>query len=271
MSYEKGISKLLSKESDDETIKRINQLSLGLAKPYTKEIDIETTHPVDLQQILAELNVISYRTHGFPFFALCQELQTSYRSCRRISLTQVLLIIGLILFIPIGLTLFISSTRAQDILDRTSQIDETISEVDKRIASGVSSPYFLTRDDPCSTDVLGSISMQTINIEIITQEETNCIWRYSDSATGAILAEDKWTLNKQLELGYFVEQRTYYQNNAILAVDTFYPFETCFRRRIYQNTEGNDIAEICFSESGQAIEYDAMAPIPPIFYWFFYR
>jgi len=75
---------------------------------------------------------------------------------------------------------------------------------------------------------------------------------------------DEWVFVRST---WFIARRSYAWNGQSMVTDHFDPIDsTCFKRRVYKQMERD---AICFPESG--IAGSLRSPIPPSFYWFFYR
>jgi hypothetical protein len=110
--------------------------------------------------------------------------------------------------------------------------------------------------------------MGRVVIHLDGLSDEGCMWVYMDTAISQTIMIDYRT-----HIG--IIKRDYVLSKAIIAEDIFgQDSESCFKHRTYF-AGGVSIGEQCYSEAGvpegTGLPDTLRSPIPPPFYWFFYR
>jgi len=279
VNYEKGIVELLKRLEDlenEEAYAQVKQLEL------LKTVNIgnsakssEFAHQGQIfDYTLSVLERTAHRHAGVSFSELCYDKKRKLWNIFFTLKGMVFLFIGLILLISTG-TVF-ASIQVQEFDPEVRKIHEEAESINRRIGIGTASPYYLSDMDPCLDIALDQLIMANIWITLDKSEQPkNCSWTYKDGDSMQTIAKDYWEIGSGPIQRYLILKREYFSNESLIAFDLFPQTDDCYKSRTYLNNS-NELAEVCFSEAGilaghSEINSNFLSPIPPMFYWFFYR
>lgn len=272
MPYQAGFAALrarLIRFRDRQAVSQLDALESDFRQLLSQgAASLDNTPPAEMQRILDRLDKLAYRTVATSFVSLCggETGQPEVWRPSFLSLRAVFQFVVVLLLLP-GLVIALVSYAQQGNDQREiEQIEQKAQAIDRLVASGVFAPFYLSSFDPCSPGTRRHLRMTGVRVDL---DQSRCAWIYTDTATQSIILKDYWKAQTLVA-------REYFANERLLVSDSYdRDSEECFKSRTYFDEAGRELGKQCFSEAGVArapeLRDRLKSPIPPPFYWFFYR